>query len=123
MMANGSVQNPVVKAAAAVREGDLETAKENVEVAARRATNELTRVSKAAAGQVADRVTRSAQERPLLTVGVALGVGALLGAIIYQALRPEPTVRQVLLKALDQGRIDLKDKLVSGLSRARSSLA
>jgi ElaB/YqjD/DUF883 family membrane-anchored ribosome-binding protein len=69
-------------------EGELETLKQDIS----RITDQLTQVAtrkgreaatavRDVAGNVADTVEESVQERPLATLGLALGLGFLMGAI------------------------------------------
>ncbi len=114
MMTNGTIQDSVKKAAVAVSAGDLEAAKENVELAAKRAGKAVT--------HVASTVSATAKERPMLAAGVLLGVGALMGAAAYRLLNPPPTAGAVLWSALKRGGTEAGHTLLSGFQRARRAI-
>ena len=70
-------------------------AKDAATDAAQRAQVEFQKV-RAELAEVAAKTERLGRENPWATAGIALGVGALLGAIGYRLFAPRPTVAQVL---------------------------
>lgn len=90
--ATPNFQAAVKKAAVAVSEGEFEDVRDNVEIAARQASRQIERA--------ANKVAGSAKKHPFIAAGAALGVGALLGALVYRVLSPKPTAGQVIWEAL-----------------------
>jgi hypothetical protein len=107
-------QTSVKKAADAMFE-DVSTVAHDAQQAARSAG--------LVASDAAKELKSEALAHPVAAAAVLLGAGALLGAGLHALLRPAPTARQVLMRALKDGATATTDSLASGLSRARRALS
>ncbi len=120
--ATHTIQSSVKKAAFAVRDGDFDTAVENVEHAAKQANTELQRARKAAM-KGADSLGKTARENPIVTAGVVFGAGALVGALLYRVFNPTPTPGQILLGAIRKGGMQASETILSGVNQARRTFS
>lgn len=102
-------------------EGSLESAKETIEVAAHEATKELGKARRTLS-RVADKVEKAAVANPLVTAGVLVGAGALLGALLHAALRPAPTAGDLIMRSLKASAARTGDTLSSGFDSARRAM-
>ena len=92
----------------------LDEVKETIEKELGRASHAVSRMAK--------QVELSARENPRATAGVLLGVGVLFGAVLHSVLRPAPTAREVLWKALGEGADRTGSTFKSGWSTLRRSM-
>lgn len=106
-------------------EGSFESAKETIEVAAHEASRsmqkELGKAGKTLS-RVAEKVEKTAVANPLVTAGVLVGVGAVLGALLHAALRPAPTAGDLIIRSLKDSAARTGDTLSAGLNSARRAM-
>ncbi|MDP1827712.1 MAG: hypothetical protein Q8L48_30850 [Archangium sp.] len=106
-------------------EGSIESAKETIEVAAHEASKSMEKElgkARRTMSRVADKVEKTAIANPLVTAGVLVGAGALLGALLHAALRPAPTAGDLIMRSLKESAARTGDTLSSGLDSARRAM-
>lgn len=117
-----SMQSSIKRAAADVREGNLEGLKEDVSLAAQQATKrvekELGRFRRSL-DKTTHQVTASARRHPGWTAGLCFGAGALLGAALFGALRPRPTGLQLFGRGFRDAWDTTRGSLASGFGSLR----
>ena len=112
--ATQGVQNAVNRVVSDAKQGDFQGLKEDVGIAAREAGQAMS--------QQFGKVRQLARNNPTATAGVFFGLGALIGALIYAAARPEPRASEVIRRALRDGAMRTRDLFSSGWSSARRAM-
>jgi len=117
MATQQSVQESMKRAASDVKEGDLEGLKKDVSIAAQQAgkvvQKEYGRFRKNVV-KTANQVSTTAKSHPGWTAGILFGAGALLGAVLYGAIRPRPTGMQLFGRSLRNAWAQARDSARSG---------
>ena len=117
-MSNNGMQSSVKQAFSDVH---LDDVKESLEDAGKAMEKEVGKAGKAVS-RAADKVVKTAKANPLVTAGVLVGAGALLGALLHSLLRPQPTAGEVILRALKRGAEEAQDGVRSGIKTARRAM-
>lgn len=124
-MANQTVQSSMKRAAADVREGDLEGLKDDVSIAAKQASKmveqEFGRFRKTIT-RTADKVSTNAKRHPGWTAGIMFGAGTLVGALLYGTLRPRPTGMELFGRSLRNAWDATRGSLISGYGNFRRAV-
>jgi outer membrane receptor for monomeric catechols len=112
--ATQNVQNAVSRAVTEAREGDFKAVKKDVTVAAREASNVV--------NQQLGKVRQVAKNNPGAAAGICFGLGAVIGAAIYAAARPQPSAYQSLMRALRDSASRTRNIFNAGWSSARRAM-
>lgn len=117
MATKQEIQGSMKRAASDAREGNFEGLKSDVSLAAQQASKKVEQEFgrfRRSFNKTANQVSTTAKRHPGWTAGLLFGVGTLLGAALFGALRPRPTGMQLFGRGLRNAWGNTRGSLMSG---------